>query len=279
MQLAVNYTPQAAALLDAGQIDFDLYKCPDWPHVIEQARRQRPAYVHFPLHAGRGRLDQVDWSTIEALLQHTDTHFVNVHLAPHSADFPGMSPDTTDPAWTERLVERVLADVLLVRQRFGPERVILENVPWDPDPDYSIPRPVTLPETIAQIVRETGCGFLLDIAHARIAALHLEMDEFAYLDMLPVENLREVHVTGTLYDADAGYWRDHFEMTPDDWALVDYTLDRIGHGLWPQPQIVALEYGGVGPMFDWRSEPEVIAREVPRLAQMLHTAQLNATGA
>ncbi|HLV36123.1 MAG TPA: hypothetical protein VKY59_13445, partial [Spirillospora sp.] len=59
MKFALNYSPQAAELLRAGDIDIDLFKCPDWPHLIEQARQQRPVYIHFPLVAGQHNIDQV----------------------------------------------------------------------------------------------------------------------------------------------------------------------------------------------------------------------------
>lgn len=278
MQLAVNYTPQAADLLAAGRVTCDLYKCPDWPDVVAEAARGRPVYVHFPLHAGCGALDDVDWRKIESFLNNTMTRFVNVHLAPAAWAYPGMEPDTRDPVWRERIIERLLRDIDQVTARFGAENVILENVPWDPDPKYLIPRPAIEPELVCHVVRETGCGFLLDIAHAYIAALHLEIDPVAYLDSLPVENLREIHITGTLFDAEAGYWRDHFPMTAVDWRLAEHALNCVKSGDWPAPEIVALEYGGVGPLFEWRSEKAVIERELNRLAEMLAAADSSPRG-
>jgi hypothetical protein len=33
MEFALNYSPQAAQLLQEGRIEIDRYKCPDWPDV------------------------------------------------------------------------------------------------------------------------------------------------------------------------------------------------------------------------------------------------------
>jgi len=42
MKLAINYSPQAADLLDEGKITFDLYKSTHWPEMISSAARQLP---------------------------------------------------------------------------------------------------------------------------------------------------------------------------------------------------------------------------------------------
>lgn len=266
MKLAVNYSPQAAELLDAGKIAFDLYKCPDWPDMIETARAQRPVYVHFPLMAGRGNIEQVGWDTIGHLLADTGTLFVNTHLAPRAADFR-LSPDSTDPAGADELIRAMLADITPLARRFGRERVILENANWDPG--YDIPRLVLDADTICRIVVDSGCGFLLDLAHARMAAAYLGLDAREYIAGLPVDRLRELHITGTRYDEDEARLVDHFPMTAPDWELAAWAFERIHRGEWRKPDIVALEYGGTGPAFAWRSEADVLAADVPRLRELV----------
>jgi uncharacterized protein len=111
MKFAVNYSPQAARLLDDGAIDVDLYKCPDWPHLVATAQAQRPAYIHFPMLAGRNDIEKTGWGKIDTLLSSTATPYVNTHLAPRISDFPGMPLDTADPVHTERLVAAMFHDI------------------------------------------------------------------------------------------------------------------------------------------------------------------------
>lgn len=269
MQLAVNYSPQAAALLDAGQIQLDLYKCPDWPEMIETARAQRPVYVHFPLMAGRANIEKVGWQQINTLLDSTQTPFVNTHLAPRASDFD-MPLDTTEPAHARALVDAMQQDIRRMARRFGRERIILENAPWDPT--YEVPRPALEPEIISQVVYDSGGGFLLDLAHARIAAAYLGADPREYIARLPVDRLRELHIAGTLYDEAQGRLVDHYPMSPADWELTGWAFEQIRRGAWRQPRIVALEYGGTGPGFAWRSRSEVLAADVPRLRGYLSQA-------
>ena len=265
MHLAVNYSPQAAHLLATGKIAFDRFKCPDWPEVVAAARQFCPVYVHFPLTTRLSALATVDWAQIETFLRQTSTRYVNMHINAHVADFSGMPQDSDDPIWYDRVVEHTLACVRQVTQRFGRENVILENCPWSTDPQFAPPRPSIEAHFVRQIITETGCGLLLDTAHARISALHLGLDPIAYLAALPGEQLREIHVSGTLYKEETAAWLDHFPMTEADWQLIAQVLGCVDRGDWPQPEMITLEYGGLTPLFDWRSDPEVLARDVPRL--------------
>lgn len=269
MKLAVNYSPQAAELLNAGRITFDLYKCPDWPDMIETARTQRPVYVHFPLMAGRANIEEVGWHNITALLADTQTPFVNTHLAPRASDF-SMALDATGSALARQLVSAMMADIERLASRFGRERIILENANWDPN--YEIPRLVIESESLNQVVYDSGCGFLLDLAHARMSAVYLGLQPREYVSSLPVDRLRELHVAGTLYDDTELRLVDHFPMAAPDWELAEWAFERIHKGDWPQPEIVALEYGGVGPGFAWRSDADVIAADVPRLYDLVNQA-------
>ncbi len=266
MYFALNYSPQAAALLAAGEIEVDLYKAADWPSMIADARAQRPVYVHFPLLAGRGLPDAARFAEIEAMWASTDTPHLNTHLAPHAGDM-GLALDTTSPADAARLFDAMLRDIWPLVARYGRQQVVLENAIWDPV--YAIPRPVLEPEMISRAVYETGCGFLLDTAHAAASARYLGVDERAYISRLPVDHLRELHITGLRYQD--GRWHDHYALTPDDWALTEWAFDSIRAGDWAAPWGVAFEYGGSGPHFSYRSDAAVIAEQSPRLYDLAHS--------
>lgn len=271
MRFAVNYSPPLARLISSGAIDVDLFKCPDWPDLVEEARTQRPCYVHFSLRAGKRELGQVDWDQARRLVELTQTPYINIHLAPCAADFPGMPLDTRDPGHRAQLIEAMGEDIRQLAERFDPARVILENVMWDPEPPWLIPQPVLEPEVISRIVRDTGCGFVLDLSHARICARHFGVDEEEYVAALPVERMRELHVTGLQEDG-AGLWQDHHPMTEEDWRSMEWAMDRIRRGDWPMPWAVAFEYGGVGPVYASRTNEAVLAEQVPRLFDCVRSA-------
>jgi uncharacterized protein (UPF0276 family) len=248
-----------------------------------------PLYVHFPLRAGAGigdALDSetnrpVDWNRVETLLAHAGTSQVNLHIATTVEDCPGIPLDTTDPAHAEMLAGRLIRDVRAVVERFGPERVIIEN---DFDNGGLHLLPTYLPQTLHRVVEETGCGLLLDVAHARIAARYLQMDVREYIAALPVAHTREIHVTGvqrfgkrwvsrlrragldagTIGDL-AGRPLDHLPMTDDDWGLFAWVMEQTHNGTWGKPWVVTFEYGGVGPLFEALTLADVLAAQIPRL--------------
>lgn len=264
MKLAVNYSPQATDLLARGDVRFDLFKCPDWPDMIATAQAAGPTYVHFSLRAGRGGVDVSALDRIADLLETTRTPEVNTHLAPHGDAFPDMPLDTRDPEHGERVIQAAQRDVAVLVGRFGARRVSVENAMWAPDPPYRIPRPALEATTIDRIIRRMAVGLVLDLAHARCAAKFLGVDERNYIQSLPTDRLRELHVSGTR-KLSSGLWEDHFEMSDQDTTLTEWAFNCIRQGDWPTPWVTTLEYGGTGVPFRDRSDADALRRQLTRL--------------
>jgi uncharacterized protein (UPF0276 family) len=162
--------------------------------------------------------------------------------------------------------ERLLKDTMAVVSQYGAEMVIAENVPYHAHRGEYL-RPGVEPELITRLLNETGCGLLLDISHAHISAHSLGLVDKDYLNQLPTDRIREMHIAGvhTLPDG----LQDHLSMLADDWNLLEWVLERIRRKEWSQPWLLAFEYGGVGSIFAWRSDPNVIREQVPRLYEMV----------
>ena len=261
MELSINYSPQAAELITEGAIRVDRLKCADWPDMIAEASKLGPVYVHFPIESGPVSPKPVDLDMIDAMRRTTRTPFVNTHLVAYRDD--GQSESEVEASLSEQLA--ALCD------RFGADRVIAENIPYYADeaaPKKLRYHPACVdPAVIRRVVERAGCGFLLDISHARIAAAELGVDPKAYIEQLPVDRLRELHVTGI--ERVDGRLLDHMGLNEQDWAFTAWAVDHIGAGRWATPWCVAMEYGGVGEPFRWRSEKRVIAEQFPRLCDLV----------
>lgn len=263
MQFAINYSPQAEQLWREGRIQVDLFKCPDWPDLVARVSEIHKVYVHCSLIMWRGGMDAVDYRLLQRWLEATETRVINTHFALAKSDFAAGSSITA-----ESVVEHAVRVLAPLRERFGGENIVIENIPYPPGGWMGAPLPeVAEPEVISEVVRRSGCGFLLDIAHAiRACEGTGRSDVRAYLDALPVHALRELHVVGLLpAPDDEGLRQDHFAMTDEDWALTEWALERIRAGAWRKPEVMAFEYGGVGERFAWRSDAAVIAEQAPRL--------------
>jgi uncharacterized protein (UPF0276 family) len=262
MKLAVNYSPQAVTLLKEGRIQVDYLKCPDWIDLIQQATSEHPVVVHFNLDVGQGEIENVNWNRVAKLLCQTGTPYVNLHLAPTVYAFPGILPERPTPQQSALVLDQILREVNSVVERFGAERVILENNPYyGAEGEYL--RTCAEAETIHRILDETGCGFLLDISHATITAHSLGIEARQYIASLPIHRIRELHFSG-IWEID-GRLVDHMPAQDADWAMLTWVLERIAFGEWTKPWLLSFEYGGVGERFAWRSDIDVLAEQVPRL--------------
>lgn len=288
MKFAVNYSAAAVELARAGKIKTDYFKCPAWQDRLAEFQAAGAIYVHLPLIVGNGNGDAfnhetrrvADWRAIEAMLAQTQTPLVNLHLAPSAKDFPDLPTDSLKPAHVQVLLERAIRDVQTVVQRFGKESVIIENT----DGTEEQLRAVVAPELIRGVVAATGCGFLLDVSHARLAAINLGMDVADYIAALPVAHTKEIHVTGL--QMFAGEWIararefgtseqtialfrnrliDHLPMTDADWEFWAWAMHELRAGKWGAPWIVAFEYGGVGALWEATTKRDVLLAQVPRL--------------
>lgn len=269
MKLAINYSQQAADLVSRDQLEIDYFKCSGQPEIVSQAQSLSPTVVHFNLDAGSGEVENADWETIQDLMDQTNTPFLNLHLAPYLDHYPDIPLDQPSPQQAEGVIHDLLEDIQAATRRFGPERVILENVPYRGAQGITV-RSGVEPEVITRIIDQTGCGLLLDLSHARIAAHHLGMDEREYMQRLPCERLQELHFTG-LHKLD-GKLVDHLPVLEEDWPVLEWVIERIRSGEWAHAWLLTLEYGGVGEKYAHRSDPEVISAQVPRLRSIIERA-------
>ncbi len=293
MDFAVNYSDAAAALVDAGVIAVDRFKCPAWPDLLARVVGRYPLYVHFPLRVGWGRGDALntetgeaaDWDMVDAILAQTGTPLVNVHLEPTARDFPDIPHHSTDPRHIETIAEALIRDVRAIVARYGAARVIAENVP-----NGEGLRPAYLPAVVRRVVDETGCGLLFDLSHARRSARGIGMDAGQYIAALPVAGTREMHITGiqtfgehwvgVLRDAGlddariahfAGRWQDHLPFTDADWAFTSWAMAQLHSGAWGAPWVVSLEYGGLGQLWGAFTDEAVLRAQVPRLRDLVQS--------
>ena len=277
-----------ADLVKTGQVQVDRFKCPAWPDLLQEAQAHLPVYVHCPLVIGEGHgapVDEehkrlADLEFYARLLESTGAPLLNTHLYPSLSAHSDISPDSLSAAHARRLVDSALRDLEPVIRRFGAERVIVENVV----PDAAHPLLLAAPEVLNRVLEETGCGFLFDISHARLAAPHLGLEARAYIAMLPLARLRELHVTGIqrfegrwielLSAVEDRIWKperligklmDHLPMTESDWRDYHWAMECIRAGEWGRPWVVAYEYGGVGGFWNVLCDREVYLRDLPAL--------------
>ena len=86
---------------------------------------------------------------------------------------------------------------------------------------------------LAEVVKRTGCGLLLDVYNAYVSAVNQRRDPWALITALPPQAIGEIHLAGFAEDRDAAGDRlliDAHGTPVDDavWALYRRTIERLG---------------------------------------------------
>lgn len=269
LKLAVNYSKEAENLVKNESVHVDLFKCPGFSHdLVQHAQSIKPCYVHFGLNAGSQTVHEADWNQIKELKEKTSTPYVNVHAVAFTKDYPNFDIFTTNPKEVTEIIEATIRDIELVAEKFGRENIIVENVICRGKGENMI-KAIIEPDVLSKIIDETGVNFLFDTAHAQMTSKSLGLDVYEYISKLPLEHLKELHITGIQPDQN-GRLRDSMPMSDDNWKLASWVIKRIKDGDWPKPWAVAFEYGGIGPHFGWRSDEDVLAKQLPILHELIY---------
>ncbi|MGV1838210.1 DUF692 domain-containing protein [Rhizobium rhizogenes] len=131
--------------------------------------------------------------------------------------------------YTDTTLAQVCTHIDQVQTLLG-RQMLLEN-----PATYLLFEESTLEETdfLAEIVRRTGCGLLLDVNNVFVASSNHHMDPRNYLARFPVQWVREIHLSGhseTVDDAGAPLLIDSHDTPVKDpvWALYEGLIARTG---------------------------------------------------
>lgn len=183
---------------------------------------------------GEGPLDSAHLGRLKTLLDWSDAASFSEHLAwsTHGTEFLN---DLLPLPYTDETLTRVAHHIDEVQSTMG-RQMLLEN-----PSSYLAFAESTYSETtfLAELIRRTGCGLLLDVNNVFISATNLEISAHSYIDDFPLDAVGEIHVGGHDADTDdhgaALLIDSHAKPVIDPvWTLLDYTLAKSG----PKPVLV-----------------------------------------
>jgi uncharacterized protein (UPF0276 family) len=142
-------------------------------------------------------LDRDHLGRLAQLIARYSPGLFSEHLAWSSHD-AGFFNDLLPVPYTTAALVRVADHIDEVQTALG-RQMLLEN-----PSTYLAFAESTYSETafIAEVVRRTGCGLLLDVNNVYVASTNQQWDPFAYLDDFPLADVQEIHLAGYTREAD-----------------------------------------------------------------------------
>lgn len=142
-------------------------------------------------------LDEEHLQRLKRLIERYRPGLFSEHLAWSSHD-TGFLNDLLPVPYTAETLIRVADHIDQVQNTLG-RQMLLEN-----PSTYLAFAESTYSEIdfIAEVVRSTGCGLLLDVNNVYVASTNQQWDPVAYIDAYPLAHIQEIHLAGYTREAD-----------------------------------------------------------------------------
>ncbi len=171
---------------------------------------------------GPDPLDSGLVSAIRDLMDEFDVPIYSEHLTYCAAE--GHLYDLLPIPFTEEAVAYVAERVRQVQDILG-RKIALENASYYAQPTADLSEP----EFVRAVLEESDCDLLLDVNNIYVNAINHRYDPVAFMDALPLERVRYIHVAGHYDEAEDLKVDTHGTSVIDPvWSLLAQAYERVG---------------------------------------------------
>lgn len=193
--------------------------------VLRRVRAHYPVALHG-VSMSIGSADGLDGAYLQrlrALVDDIDPLFVSDHLC--WTKIGGFnSHDLLPLPYTAEALDLVCANLDRAQAALG-RKMLIEN------PSSYIAfgnADMTEWEFLAQLVRRTGCGLLLDVNNIFVSAANHGFDPADYLDGIPLSSVRQIHLAGHSHGRDLLIDTHDRPVPGGVWDLYANVMPRLG---------------------------------------------------
>jgi len=201
--IGIGFRPELANFIAHRDIEFVEIVADDYLHLkcIPQALRdlQRRGVTIIPhsLSLSVGGADEIDIRLVKhlnSLSQYFDSPYVSDHIAFVRAG--GLESGHLLPVQRNEANLKLICENIAVVKEHLSVPFVLENIAslfqWPANE-------ITEAEFVREILDRTDCGLLLDLSNLYANSHNLSFDALQYLQQLPLERLKYVHMAGGLF--------------------------------------------------------------------------------
>ena len=212
------------------------------PHrYLTAIRQDYPLSLHgVGLSIGAARdLDRDHLVRLKELIQRYEPGLFSEHLAWSTHD-AGFLNDLLPVPYTDETLARVCRHIDEVQEKLG-RQMLLEN----PTTYLAFTESThTEIDFIAEVVRRTGCGLLLDVNNVHVSSTNQLWDPAHYIESYPLAHVQEIHLAGYTPETD-----EHGRP-----LLIDSHDRPVDNAVWQlYAQAVALT-GPVPTLIEWDND-------------------------
>lgn len=249
MKIAANFSTVLINLIKENHnLPIDFIKVPTIPfqdcwHQFEQGEEFRPLIPHVAQIGiiALGHPDvtlQCNPQVVNQVMKWTGFPYLSTHLESRVSYFPELKEFQHHRNHNVyHALKKHFADTIQRIKAKIAVPLVLENFPYYRWWDHF--RWGSEPEFIREICEETDCDFLLDVSHARCSAWHMGKDVFEYINGLPLDRLKEIHLAGSTMRGAEGLRDTHTALVKEDYHIYEYLLQKT------KPAVITIEYGGM----------------------------------
>jgi uncharacterized protein (UPF0276 family) len=217
--------------MDEGEVDFMEAAPENWIGVGGRFSRQfRALAERYPLvlhglSLDIGGPDPIDTELVRGvrdMMQELDVALYSEHLSYCAAD--GHLYDLLPIPFTEEAVQHVAGRVRQVQDILGAP-IALENASYYAQPHTELSES----QFINAVLQESQCDLLLDVNNIYVNSINHTYDPVEFLDALPLDRVRYIHIAGHYDEADDLKVDTHGADVIDPvWELLSQAYQRIG---------------------------------------------------
>jgi uncharacterized protein (UPF0276 family) len=161
--------------------------------MVMRVRERWPVALHG-VSLSVGSTDPLDLAYLDrlkALAERVEPAWISDHLCWTGVNGVNLH-DLLPLPYTEEALDHVVSRVAQIQERLG-RQILLENVS-----SYVTFAHSAVPEWefLAEVARRADCLLLLDVNNIHVSAFNNEFDPIAYLDAVPAERVRQIHLAG-----------------------------------------------------------------------------------
>lgn len=193
-------------------------------HILRQVRERHPVALHgvsMSIGSADGlRLDYLQG--LKKLVDEIEPLFVSDHLSWSRIDGFN-SHDLLPLPYTEEALAIVCANIAQAQDVLG-RPMLFEN----PSSYLAFGGATTEWEFLAEMSKRTGCGLLLDVNNIYVSARNHGFDALAYLDGIPADSVRQVHLAGHSQGRDLLIDTHDSPVSDGVWRLYAKAMSLLG---------------------------------------------------